>query len=146
MLARNIHPTTHDTKRSVFSLPPSSPISFNSLLEGAAVYVYVCVCALGCSIMSDSVWSHGLQPARLLCPRNSPGKNTGVGFHFLPQGIFLTQELNACLLHWQVGSLPLSYQGSRRNCWSSSNHSNSDESLEMAHPTLLSGSVSRVSQ
>ena len=29
-----------------------------------------------------------LQPARLLCPWDSPGKNTGVGCHFLLQGIF----------------------------------------------------------
>ena len=39
-----------------------------------------------------------------------PGKNTGVGCHFQLQGIFLTQGLNLCLwclLHWQVGSLPL---------------------------------------
>ena len=39
-----------------------------------------------------------------------PGKNTGVGCHFLLQGIFLTQESNPhllCLLHWQGGSLPL---------------------------------------
>ena len=28
--------------------------------------------------------------ARLLCPWNSPGKNTGVGLHSLLQGIFLT--------------------------------------------------------
>ena len=41
---------------------------------------------------------------------DSPGKNTGVGCHFLLQGVFLTQELNPCLfslLHWQAGSLPL---------------------------------------
>ena len=30
--------------------------------------------------------------ARLLCPWDSPGKNTGVGCHFLLQGIFLTQD------------------------------------------------------
>ena len=47
---------------------------------------------------------------RLLCPWNSPGKNTGVSCHALLQGIFLTQGSNTyllCLLHWQVGSLPL---------------------------------------
>ena len=33
-------------------------------------------------------------PARLLCPWDSPGKNTGVGCHFLLQGIFLTQGSN----------------------------------------------------
>ena len=40
-----------------------------------------------------------MQPTRLLCPRDSPGKNTGVGSHFLLQGIFLTQGLNLGLLH-----------------------------------------------
>ena len=34
-----------------------------------------------------------------------------MGCHFLPQRIFLTQGLKPCLLHWQVGSLPLSHQG-----------------------------------
>ena len=44
---------------------------------------------------------HGILQAR---------KNTGVGCHALLQGIFLTQGSNQhllCLLHWQVGSLPL---------------------------------------
>ena len=43
--------------------------------------------------MSDSVRPYGLQPTRLLCPWDSPGKNTGVGCHFLLQEIFLTQGL-----------------------------------------------------
>ena len=33
--------------------------------------------------MSDSWWPHELWPARLLCPWRSPGKNTGVGCHFI---------------------------------------------------------------
>ena len=37
---------------------------------------------------------HGLEPARLLRLWNSPGKNTGVGRHFLLQGIFPTQGSN----------------------------------------------------
>ena len=41
---------------------------------------------------------HGLQPARFLCPWDSPGKKTGVGCHFLLQGIFRTQGLNLGLL------------------------------------------------
>ena len=41
-----------------------------------------------------------------------PGKNTGVGCHFLLQGIFLTQGSNLCQLHWQVDSLLLSHLGS----------------------------------
>ena len=35
--------------------------------------------------MSDSVQPHGRQPTSLLCPWDSPGKNTGVGCHFLLQ-------------------------------------------------------------
>ena len=37
------------------------------------------------SVMSDSLRPHGLEPTRLLCPWNSPGKITGVGCHFLLQ-------------------------------------------------------------
>ena len=36
--------------------------------------------------MSDSFRPHGLQPARLLCPCNFPGKNTGAGCHFPTPG------------------------------------------------------------
>ena len=42
---------------------------------------------------------HGLQPARLLCPQNSPGKNSGVGCHFPLQGIIPTPALNPLLSH-----------------------------------------------
>ena len=48
--------------------------------------------------------------ARLLSPWDFPGKNAGVGCHFLLQGIFLTQGSNVSLFHpllWQVDSLPL---------------------------------------
>ena len=44
---------------------------------------------------------HGLQSARLPCPWDSPGKNTGVGCHILLQGIFPTQGLNLRLLNRQ---------------------------------------------
>ena len=44
------------------------------------------------SVVSDSLWAHGLlSPTRLLCPWDSPGKNTGVGCHSFLQRIFLTQ-------------------------------------------------------
>ena len=41
---------------------------------------------------------HGLQPTRLLCPWDSPGKSTGVGCHFLLQGVFLTKRLKLSTL------------------------------------------------
>ena len=44
-------------------------------------------------------WPHGLQPTRLLCPRDSPGKNTGGGCHALLQGNCPTQESNPDLPH-----------------------------------------------
>ena len=51
-----------------------------------------------CSVSSDSLRSHGLQPPRLLFPWDFPGKNTGMGCYFLLQGIFLTQRSNPRLL------------------------------------------------
>ena len=42
-------------------------------------------CVLSASIMSNSLWPCGPWPARLLCPWDSLGKNTGVGSHFLLQ-------------------------------------------------------------
>ena len=48
--------------------------------------------------MSDSA-THGLLPARLLCPWDFPGKNIGMGCHFILQRIFPTQGSNPRLLH-----------------------------------------------
>ena len=42
--------------------------------------------------MSDSVWPHRRQPTRLLHPWESPGKNTGVGCHFLLQCMKVKSE------------------------------------------------------
>ena len=52
-----------------------------------------------------------LEPARLLCPWDFLGRNTGVRCHFLLQGIFLTriEPVSPAL---QVDSLPRSHQGS----------------------------------
>ena len=50
-----------------------------------------------------------IEPVRLLCPWDFPGKNTGVGCHFLLHGIFRTQGSNPHPLHWQANSLPLSH-------------------------------------
>ena len=45
-------------------------------------------CALSCSVVSASWRPHGLQLARLLCPWDFPGKNSGVGCHLLLQFSF----------------------------------------------------------
>ena len=71
----------------------------------ACLCVCVCVCVT-CSVVSSS------QPTRLLCPWDSPGKNTGVGSYPLLQGIFLTQGSNLGLLHCRQILYYLSHQGS----------------------------------
>ena len=74
--------------------------------------IFIC-----CYLLSKScpilVWPQGLQPARLLCPWGFPGKKTGMGCHFLLQGILPLQESNPCLLHcrwtlyhWTIGEGP----------------------------------------
>ena len=69
-------------------------------------------CVRACSValvVSDSLRSYWLWPARLLCPWDSPGEDAGVSYHALLHGIFLTPGSNPnllCLLHWQAGSLP----------------------------------------
>ena len=50
--------------------------------------------------MSDSVRPHRRQPTRLLCPWDSPGKNTGVGCYFLLQCMKVKSEsevVQSCL-------------------------------------------------
>ena len=70
-----------------------------------------------------TLWPYELQPARLLCPWDSPGKNTGVGYYALLQGIFLTQGLNLSLTSThRVGSLPLVPPGKPTGKWKGAPH------------------------
>ena len=63
------------------------------------------------SVMSDPLQPYGPQPTRLLCPWDSPGKNTRAGCHSLLQGIFPAQWLNLGLLHSRQILYHLSHQG-----------------------------------
>ena len=65
-----------------------------------------------CVQLSATPWTlcNPMELTRLLCPWDSPGKNTGVGCHFLLQQIFPIQRSNLHLLHWKRDSLPLSHQ------------------------------------
>ena len=91
--------------------PPRYSRSLSSSRSGYA-------CMLSRSVMSDSLQPCGLWPARLLCPWNFPGKDTGEGCHFLFQEIIVTRGhpgiqpgfLLAPAL--QVDSSPLSHRGS----------------------------------
>ena len=109
-------------KRSYFST--SSP---------KLTFLYVCVCVLilrsmryylflilicislcleseSRSVMSDSLWAHGLYRP----PWNSPGENTGMGSLSLLQGIFPTQGSNPGLPHCSWILYQLSHKGSPR--------------------------------
>ena len=55
-------------------------------------------CMLSPFFVSDCMRPHGLQPARLLFPWDSPGKTTGVGCQALLQGTFPAQGSNSRLL------------------------------------------------
>ena len=70
-----------------------------------------------CSVMSNSLRRHGLQPTRVFLPWDSPGKDTGVGCHFLLQGIFPTQGSNPGLLHCRQTLYHLSHQGSPKSLY-----------------------------
>ena len=56
--------------------------------------MHVCSADSVTSTLCDSLRPYGLEPTRLLCPWDSPGKDTGVGGHALLQAIFQTQGLN----------------------------------------------------
>ena len=61
--------------------------------------------------MSDSLLPQGLQTARLLCPGDSPGEDTGVGYHSLLQDIFPTEGSNLHLQHCRQILYCLSHHG-----------------------------------
>ena len=75
-------------------------------------YTLVCVFVFSCiQLFCDPMDYSPLGPS---VHGDFAGKNTGVDCHFLLQGTFLTQELNPCLLHWQVDSSSLSLLGNTR--------------------------------
>ena len=78
----------------------------------------MCVCESH-AIVSDSLWPRGLQPARLLCPWDPPGKNAGAGSRALFQGIFPTQGSSPHLLYYREILYRLNHQGSPFNIYGS---------------------------
>ena len=90
-------------KSSTFKLmqvrPPKRQSKDNIKVIVQQINKYLFIFSVSLSVVSESLGPHGLQPTRLFCPWNSPGKNTGAGCHFLLQGIFPTQRSNLGLPH-----------------------------------------------
>ena len=106
---------TYSIMIPLFNLPYSIFYPFNCKFTNILfVIIYlVCVCVCVCVTQSCSTLQpHGLQTARLLCPWNSPGNKTGVGCHFLLQGIFSTHRANLGFLHCRQILYCLSSKGS----------------------------------
>jgi len=76
-----------------------------------------CCCCCVASVVSNSVRPHKRQPTRLRHPWDFPGKNTGVGCHFLLQRMKVKSEsevAQSCLTPWTC-SLP-GYQTTPWTC------------------------------
>ena len=78
-------------------LDPAKHSGFTQIVQLHATHLFLlslCVCVYACAKSFQSCLTlsqlHGLQPTRLLCPWDSPDKNTGVGWHAFLQGIFPT--------------------------------------------------------
>ena len=94
------------------TLERSVPLSQRYYRAGRFSNIFQCCKSVSRSAVSDSLQPHGLSPTRLLCPWDSPDKNTEVGSHSLLQGIFPTQGSNPGLLHCRQILYQLSHQGS----------------------------------
>ena len=70
--------------------PLKKHLHFTFQKDGLDYYVNCCCCVT--SVVSDSVRPHRWQPTRLPRPWDSPGKNTGVGCHFLLQCMKVKSE------------------------------------------------------
>ena len=90
----------HHNLTNLFAVPPTFLVSTYCMLMHA--------CMLSHFFATPWTKAH----PRLLCPQDSPGKNTRVGYHFLLQGIFPTQELSLSLLHRRQILYSLTHLGS----------------------------------
>ena len=107
-------PILVDTTSSTSSLPFLMTLSFPTASPSPILFFFwfhsLCMRAkslLSCIRLFSTLWTVA---RRLLCPWDSPSKNTGVGRHALLHGVFPTQGSNphlSCLLHWQAGPLSL---------------------------------------
>ena len=104
-----------DSHLSSTSVILRETVGLSSHLRACKTVKSVCTCGKwkwSRSVMSNSLQPMNCKPARLLRPWDFPGKDTGVGCHFLLQGIFPTQGLNLGLRHCRQTLYRLSHLGS----------------------------------
>ena len=78
---------------NILILPVTGTLCPQWYNKAECVCVCVCVCARARAQLCPTLLRpHGLQPTRFLCPWNFPGKNTGVGCHFLLQCMKVKRE------------------------------------------------------
>ena len=101
---------------SAYQAPPSMGFSRQEYWSAVGIvynqqlfshlHIPVCICVLSHVWLCEPMDCSHQAPLSIECPR----QNTGVGSHFLLQGIFPTQGSHPSLLrllHWQADSLPL---------------------------------------
>ena len=98
-LALSAHVSPQTIHFRVRQEPSFRPWKGSPFLQQIHIQCFLCINRVhpqSCPSLCDPMdWSL----PRILCPRNSPGKNIGVGCHFLLRGIFPTQGSNPHLLH-----------------------------------------------
>ena len=100
------------TERIIFNLISQATEAINKADRSGIDIFFVVIKSLSCIwLFCNPMYCN---PPSSFCPWSFLGKNTGMGCHFLLQGVFLTQVLNPRLLYWQVDSLPVSHQASPR--------------------------------
>jgi len=114
------------TQGSNLGFPHCRQIVYHLSHQGISyMYIYIappsCCCCVT-SVVSDSVQPHRQQPTRLPCPWDSPGKNTGVGCHFLLQCMKVKVKVKSLshvrLLATPWTAAPPSMGFSRHEYWS----------------------------
>ena len=106
---KNLYPSYKETDRHDLLLTHEGKAKKQSIYQPGKVIVVVSRSISG-SVVTDS-----LRPHRVLCPWNSPGKNTIVGCHALFQVIFPTQGSNPGLPHCGHILYLLSHQEAQEN-------------------------------
>ena len=101
----------------------------NILLLSACLFIFSCIfsefrlesycCCSIAKVVSSSFVTPWTVVHQAPLSKGFPRQEYWSGYYFLLQGIFLTQELNLCFLHWQADTLSLSHQGSLLEFYSS---------------------------